>query len=222
MGHWWRLPRWVQGALGAYLPPRPSQRCFYLTFDDGPLSTTSPFLLELLPQWGHRATFFWLWSQYRQKEAPLLLSSIREGGHSVALHGWQHLSNWRKKRRERVREVRWAWECWKRAGAPIVPYYRPPYGHIHRGLPSPLQLVLWDLMPPDYLWSKGWIETLVRKLRLGDIVVLHERAWNRKAWQVLFSVLASEGWKAVALPPAQEELPQVEIVQVKESVLLAE
>lgn len=199
MVHLWRLPRTFQHLLCAYTPPQ-VEKTFYLTFDDGPTSATEA-LLHILPAYDYRATFFWLWSQYRSEVVECVAPLLRAQGHNVALHGMNHLSLWRKGSIRR--ELSHAAYLWQRTGVPFMPYYRPPFGHIRRGsLPEGWRLVLWDLMPPDYLASGGWEKALLSRLRAGDVVVLHERQYNISAWRRFFSAAAESGWRAVALPQA--------------------
>ncbi|MCS7296797.1 MAG: polysaccharide deacetylase family protein [Bacteroidia bacterium] len=196
--HLWRLSRFIQRQLGAFLTERPKERFFFLTFDDGP-STSTAFLLSLLGEYNLQATFFWLWSRYHERLVASLLPLLWEGKHQVGLHGLTHLSLWRRKWSSE--ELKRAAFLWERAGVPFISAFRPPYGHV-RGLSSFgfLKLVLWDLMPPDFLGIAGWEEELLRRLRAGDVVVLHEREANRRSWQRLFALLTEEGWKAKCLP----------------------
>ncbi|MCX8111857.1 MAG: polysaccharide deacetylase family protein [Bacteroidia bacterium] len=182
------------------MPPCRGARSVFLTFDDGPTPYT-PFLIELLAEYGLQATFFWTWSRYSDKVIPSLLPHLWVHHHKVALHGLVHLSAWREA--VRVSDLRRAIHLWKKAGVPLVPAYRPPYGHLWPlFLSRYLHLVFWDLMPPDYLPTKGWERELLGRLRPGDVVVLHEHAHNRKRWRSLFSAFVSEGWQSAALPLA--------------------
>lgn len=199
MGHLWRLPKAIQRLLCAYTPPQ-REGIFYLTFDDGPSSATEA-LLQILPKYKYSATFFWLWSQYRSEMIERTVPLLWAQGHNVALHGMNHISPWRKSTMSR--ELSHAVYLWKQTGVPLVPYYRPPFGHIRwNSLSKDWRLVLWDLMPPDYIASRGWEKELLSRLRAGDIVVLHERRYNESAWRRFFSAAAEFGWQAVALPQA--------------------
>ncbi|RMF49705.1 MAG: hypothetical protein D6750_05715 [Bacteroidetes bacterium] len=202
---WWRLPKWVQALAGAYLPPQAvGQRVFYLTFDDGPSGPLTVELVDLLEAWGWRATFFWVWSAYQETWGALLAQKLRAGGHAVGLHGEEHLSPWRLPRRLRQEGLKRAWRCWEKVGVPLVSYYRPPYGHGWGWAALPgFRWVLWDLMPLDYLPNPSWPDRLLRQLRPGDVVVLHERRYNLTAWGRFFRMAAYEGWRAIGLPPVE-------------------
>lgn len=62
----------------------PSGKVIYLTFDDGPCEDT-PRLLDVLEQYGVKATFFVVDSGY-----PEILQRIVEDGHSIAIHTMTH------------------------------------------------------------------------------------------------------------------------------------
>jgi peptidoglycan/xylan/chitin deacetylase (PgdA/CDA1 family) len=99
-GRVWTLPAflvclalllpWQGQAKPPYVPAlaEPSgNRTIYLTFDDGPSANTMP-LLEVLEQYGIRATFF-VTGQYEGGTAGLL-RTIAERGHSIGLHSYNH------------------------------------------------------------------------------------------------------------------------------------
>lgn len=59
-----------------------------LTFDDGPLPTTTPRILSILAQECLRATFFMIGK--RAEANPDLVASIRNAGHSLGSHSYSH------------------------------------------------------------------------------------------------------------------------------------
>lgn len=59
----------------------------YLTFDDGPSSSTTPHILDILKEKGVKATFFVL--DYGQNTEHLVKRIVEEG-HSIAIHGGSH------------------------------------------------------------------------------------------------------------------------------------
>src|SRR5690554_1979939 len=62
----------------------------YLTFDDGPHSEITPWLLAELKQHNIKATFFW--NGNRIEDYPELLTQAIEEGHVVGHHGYFHQS----------------------------------------------------------------------------------------------------------------------------------
>ncbi len=59
----------------------------YLTFDDGPTTTSTPRILEILRNKGVKATFFVI--NYNSSGEELIRQEIEEG-HTVAIHGYSH------------------------------------------------------------------------------------------------------------------------------------
>ncbi len=60
----------------------------FLTFDDGPTASVTPFILDLLKQENIKATFFVLGN--RAKSNPDLIKREFEEGHYIANHGYTH------------------------------------------------------------------------------------------------------------------------------------
>ncbi len=70
------------------LGPKPSNgKIIYLTFDDGPSSSITPELLDILKEENVKATFFVL---NRGSSLDYLIKREYEEGHTVALHGSSH------------------------------------------------------------------------------------------------------------------------------------
>ncbi|MCS7189104.1 MAG: polysaccharide deacetylase family protein [Bacteroidia bacterium] len=210
-----RLPRWFQKWMGAYIPPRKSAQEFYLTFDDGPSSITSD-LLDLIEGFGYTASFFWLWSKFEEHHTPSIISRLKRGGHTVGIHGLSHISPWRIGRENCISTLNQALNLWERLDVPLVPFYRPPYGHAlywqNVTLTSEkalrLRLVFWDLMPADYLVGVNWVNELINSLRPGDIVVMHERKNNLRLLQNCLTCAFAAGWKATALEAVEAVVSQ--------------
>lgn len=64
------------------------EKSVFLTFDDGPTTSVTPFILDLLKQENIKATFFVLGN--RAKANPELIKREFEEGHYIANHGYTH------------------------------------------------------------------------------------------------------------------------------------
>jgi len=64
------------------------EKTAFLTFDDGPTTTVTPLILDLLKQENIKATFFVLGN--RAKANPELIKREFEEGHYIANHGYTH------------------------------------------------------------------------------------------------------------------------------------
>lgn len=96
-----------------------------LTYDDGPGSTLTPLILELLNGSDAVATFFP--TGRSAKAEPALLDEIVLAGHAIGCHSDTHLHAWKTYPRTLRRDIRRGYDSLK----PWVPgngLYRPPYG----------------------------------------------------------------------------------------------
>ena len=69
------------------------ERAVYLTFDDGPIPESTPFILDILRRFGVRATFFVVGDNVRKY--PDLFQQIIDEGHLVGNHTHNHISGFR-------------------------------------------------------------------------------------------------------------------------------
>lgn len=65
------------------------EKSVYLTFDDGPSTTVTPLILDLLKQENIKATFFVLGS--RVELNPTIVKREYDEGHFIANHGYSHI-----------------------------------------------------------------------------------------------------------------------------------
>jgi peptidoglycan-N-acetylglucosamine deacetylase len=77
----------AQGGSGVHVPPPDGPYTVYLTFDDGPSSTVTPQILDILAEYDVHATFFLHGYRIEGNEA-LVQRMIREG-HAVGNHLWE-------------------------------------------------------------------------------------------------------------------------------------
>ncbi|MEG1176367.1 MAG: polysaccharide deacetylase family protein [Ruthenibacterium sp.] len=82
------LPQELLAAEASTDTPAPQEKVVYLTFDDGPSSTTE-LVLDVLKEKGVRATFFVVSADCNQKHLPTLARTVAEG-HVVGLHSHSH------------------------------------------------------------------------------------------------------------------------------------
>ncbi|MBN1442306.1 MAG: polysaccharide deacetylase family protein [Planctomycetes bacterium] len=79
-------------------------RALGLTYDDGPGSTSTPPLLELLGESGAKATFFLLGE--RARRFPELVDRLAADGHEIALHGERHVNAWKSSPWRAIADIR--------------------------------------------------------------------------------------------------------------------
>ena len=64
------------------------QKSIYLTFDDGPSDSTTPFILDTLKEENVQATFFIIGRQAELR--PALIERIYQNGHAIGIHSYSH------------------------------------------------------------------------------------------------------------------------------------
>ncbi len=80
----------VWNALNAYDYDNGGKKEVFLTFDDGPSTTNTPKVLEILKNNGVKGTFFVIGRSLRMDGAPEILKQIYEEGHAIGNHSYTH------------------------------------------------------------------------------------------------------------------------------------
>lgn len=147
-----------------------------LTFDDGPDPVITPALLELLGEHGARATFFM--TGEHAAAYPDLVAAVRDGGHAIGNHSWDHPSFPLIPGRERRSQIR---RC-----AGVLPesdgsLFRPPYGHQSAAsrwdaLLTGHEVVTWSVCVPDWEDHDGaWLaDFALQRITPGSVVLMHD------------------------------------------------
>ncbi|OAB44723.1 polysaccharide deacetylase family protein [Paenibacillus glacialis] len=167
--------------LGVYKRGRQAQQAeVAFTFDDGPDPRYTPELLDLLKQYDVLATFFVLGSKAEQY--PHLIRRIHDEGHQIGIHNYIHKCNliifpWKIKRQHINRTA----DIIEGIIGERPSSYRPPWGVLNLGdlflLRKSYYIVLWSVMGWDWKRqenSQKLIDRLLRKIKPGSIVLLHD------------------------------------------------
>ena len=162
-----------------WLYPRASWRMdhndhsVYLTFDDGPIPESTPFILQTLKEFGIHATFFMVGDNVRKY--PELYKQIVAEGHQVGNHTYHHLGGFKHFTRTYVKDTNKANEL---IGSHL---FRPPHGCMspaeYLWLRRKYRIVMWDLVTRDYskwLTADDVVENVKRYARNGSIITFHD------------------------------------------------
>jgi peptidoglycan/xylan/chitin deacetylase (PgdA/CDA1 family) len=151
-----------------------------LTFDDGPNPAATPNLLEVLRRHKIKAAFFPIGKKVR--DYPEMIEQIDQEGHILGNHSFRH--TWWNNfliSGGLDREIKMAQEAIEDAIGKVPAYFRPPMGltnpHLGRALRKHgLSVVGWDVRPFDTTAStEKVIKKVLKKIRNGSIIVLHDR-----------------------------------------------
>lgn len=168
------------GGGGTIIGVATSNPVLALTFDDGPDAEWTPRFLDILDQWGAKATFFMIGSRVA-RDRQIWAETVRRG-HAVGNHTWNHASLPLVSRRERIAEVR---RCAGALGDDNPRIFRPPHGDMN--LSSRIDLaamgfavVAWSVVVPDWLDKKAedLADGIEARLRPGAIVLLHDSLYD--------------------------------------------
>ena len=206
-----KTPKLLQTLLPAYLWQVPTQeKVLYLSFDDGPISEVTPWVLETLYAYQAKATFFCVGENVQRH--PAIFQQLLAEGHSAGNHTFNHLNGWQTDKLAYLHNVR---RCAHLVKSNL---FRPPYGRLSPGqrafLERHYRIVLWDVLSGDFdpaLSAEQCFENVVAHAQPGSIVVLHDslkaEAKLRYALPRLLQHFSSVGYQFEALPMRQPVQP---------------
>lgn len=91
-----KTPWWLRALYPGFTWRLPSkEKVLYLTFDDGPHETATPFVLDQLKQYDAKASFFCIGKNVMAHAG--IYERILQEGHAVGNHTQQHLNGWKTK-----------------------------------------------------------------------------------------------------------------------------
>jgi peptidoglycan/xylan/chitin deacetylase (PgdA/CDA1 family) len=151
-----------------------------ITFDDGPHPEHTFKVLDVLDKYQVKAAFFCIGKRVR--ENPEILKQITERGHITGNHSYNH-SPWFDfySAKKIVNEIRKTDEVMEGITGNKPLFFRPPFGVTNPQLLKALNTtghlsVSWRLRSFDTVKSpESVIRKITRKVKGGDIVLLHDR-----------------------------------------------
>jgi len=156
--------------------PTREEKIMYLTFDDGPNETATPFVLEQLRKYNAKATFFCVGNNVMQH--PTLYKQLLNEGHTTGNHTFNHVNGWKVADDVYFKDII---EAKKYIDSAL---FRPPYGRITRFQAKHLQetalkmkVVMWDVVSGDFdttIAPARCTGNVLKNARAGSIVVFHD------------------------------------------------
>lgn len=161
------------------------RREVFLTFDDGPVPTATPWVLDCLDRYGVKATFFMVGDNARR--FPELVKEVRERGHAIGNHTMHHIQGRKYSTKEYMADI-------EEAGHLIpTPLFRPPHGWLRIrqswAIRRKYRMVMYDLVTRDYarhITAEDVVENVRKYVREGSIIVFHD---SRKSIEKLKTAL---------------------------------
>lgn len=151
------------------------EKVIYLTFDDGPHETATPFVLNILKKYNAKATFFCIGKNV-QLHSEIYERIINEG-HSVGNHTFNHLNGWE------VNDENYLSDIANASSVIQSKLFRPPYGRIKKLQAKILQpnynIIMWSVLSGDFdvnLSPQKCLNNVIKNTAKGSIVVFHDSA----------------------------------------------
>ena len=185
----------------------------HLTFDDGPDQIFTPMLLDLLDDYGAKASFFPLGRNLESRWGGDEIQDLLSRGHAVGNHSLDH---------RRMSQMHpWAVAADLDTASTLIESlagfrpscFRAPYGD-HDGLVDAVAASLgmvhagWTADPQE--WRDPWVPVvmayLIGERHDGSVILLHDRKWLALhiAAEVMESFTA-DGWRFAALPACRSD-----------------
>ena len=162
------------------------KKVLYLTFDDGPHPTATPFVLDELKKYNAKATFFCIGKNV--VEYIDVYKRILDEGHKVGNHTFNHLNGWKVSNEKYFENI---FEAAKYIDSDL---FRPPYGRITRFQASLLtdtkyavrnmndsnfrfKIIMWSVLSGDFdpkISPQRCSENVILNGKPGNIIVFHD------------------------------------------------
>lgn len=151
----------------------PEEKAVYLTFDDGPIPEATPIILDILDQFGVKATFFMVGDNVRKY--PRLKDEVERRGHRLGNHTFNHVGGFECTSKE------YLWNAHLADRLLRTHLFRPPKGWMrplqYLRLRKHFTIIMWDLVTRDYsklLNSDQIYRNVKQYARNGSIITFHD------------------------------------------------
>ena len=211
---------WIYGQLARRILERRAKEreALVLTFDDGPGSSLTPAILNILAESKAKATFFLLGRNIAGREA--IVRQIAEQGHDICSHGYDHLNSLKVSPFRALSDIKQGWAAIDAAlETRRLKYpFRPPNGKLNiicllYLLVRQVPIVYWSIDSGDS-WRQQPDSNRVAQLteRTGGVVSLahdfdrNNENTNRYVVESLRAVLAVAADKGMRVLTVSELL----------------
>ena len=175
-----KTPLVVKKMFPNYIWDMPSRgKVIYLTFDDGPTSGITNWVLDTLKEFNAKATFFCIGNNIEKH--PEIFQNILDGGHRIGNHTHNHIKGWTTKSKNYLKNIEAAQKTISiqisnskfqtktnlnpqildnsseivNQKSSIVNLFRPPYGQItpkqgKRLIALGYKIIMWDVLSFDW------------------------------------------------------------------------
>ncbi|MBS4176755.1 polysaccharide deacetylase family protein [Lederbergia citrea] len=185
------------------------EKLIALTFDDGPHSTFTPQILDILAKYNAKATFFVI-GEHAKKFPNIIKRQVKEG-HEIANHSFTHY-NPIKKGEALKKELRQTDDILYKITGTKPAFYRPVGGYyndqiINTSVHEGYRVIMWSWHQDTEDWKRPGVNKIVSKVlsghQPGDVVLFHDAGGDRsqtvKALSIILPALEKEGYEFVTV-----------------------
>ena len=184
--------------------PTTGNKVIALTFDDGPGPYTA-HLLDILDQYGAKATFFLIGSKVSGQAS--VVRSIQARGHQLGNHSWSHPELPKLSVDQIAGEIDRTNEAIRQATGVKPSILRPPYGAVNGVVLEQLRLrnmssILWSVDTRDWADRNSQIvcSRAVAGARPGAVILMHDiHQTSVNAVPCILSSLKQQGYSFVTI-----------------------
>ena len=184
--------------------PTVANKTIALTFDDGPGPYTA-HLLDILDQYGAKATFFLIGSKVSGQAS--VVRSIQARGHQLGNHSWSHPELPKLSVDQIAGEIDRTNEAIRQATGVKPSILRPPYGAVNGVVLEQLRLrnmssILWSVDTRDWADRNSQIvcSRAVAGARPGAVILMHDiHQTSVNAVPCILSSLKQQGYSFVTI-----------------------
>lgn len=164
-----------------------SNNSVYLTFDDGPTSELTSWILDYLESENIKATFFCVGAN--AQKFPSLIDEIKSKGHVIGNHTMHHEKGTKTKKSDYLASIN---EAAKHIDSNL---FRPPYGRLPwtytRSIAKNYKIIMWSWLSYDYDHTVS-VDKIIEEaddIYPGDILVVHDNVKMLDRIQVILPKL---------------------------------
>lgn len=187
-----------------YVPT--NEKVVALTFDDGPLNSTTPEILNILKEKNVKATFFVVGE--RAKKFPALIEQEVKDGHEIGNHTYSHPWLTTLKGNRITEEIEKTEDALFEI-APKPSLFRPPGGKYNKrtldlARSKGYSIILWSIDTEDWRSPPVGkvVDSVMRNIKPGSIILLHDGKYPSPTIESLTFIidnLKSRGYQFVTV-----------------------
>lgn len=156
-------------------------KCVALTFDDGPHPTLTDEILDILDEYGVKATFFAIGKNASENPGPVRRAI--EAGHEIGNHTYSHLLLGKCSEEAYLADVEKAEKLFEEEFSYRPRLFRPPGGRfaaetVEKLCSKGYKYVLWAWRLDTRDWAcpsvNDVVDTVMKNVRGGDIILFHD------------------------------------------------